>query len=117
MSRIELLTTLKEGDRVAVVSRRGTAIRTVVRLTKTLVVLDNKSRFNRQHGTMAGAGMWDGASLADPESDSVKRQLKTQGRHNLTANIEIWAKKFNEEPSKELLEKLTASVARLEKYL
>lgn len=79
---------LKPGDTVAVVEYGKARIRTVERVTKTLVVLVNGSRFRRSDGLTPGESMWRQAYLADPSDPTIRIQLLQDRRNQLVVRAQ-----------------------------
>lgn len=60
----EFVKDLKPGDKVITHDRYNTMVRTVSKITKTMVVLDNGERFNRESGREVGrSDIWYWTSL------------------------------------------------------
>lgn len=113
----EFVKSLQVGDPVAISTRVGYVQRKVERLTKTMIVLDSGSRFNRESGFSVGGGIWDNSTLYDVNDPSVVKGLQKQALENMSTKTILAAEAFRKEPSKENYGKLESLVKRLPTYM
>lgn len=84
------LADLKPGDEIVHRSHtnlhgRRTWVRKIKRVTKTLIILDNDERFNRESGYESGASVWSSSHIEVPtdrgRADAAAYEKETERRN------------------------------------
>lgn len=73
----KFLENLKVGDKIGYESNYGKGIKTIIKITKTMIILSNKSRYNKQTRRAVGADIWSNDSLVELTSEWKQKFYRT----------------------------------------
>lgn len=71
------------GDKVLIRKQWGLIVQRVEKLTKTMIVIDDGSRFRRDSGSEVGATAWSWKSLEEATDESIKEIKKVNRKRGL----------------------------------
>lgn len=74
---------LEVQDKVIFQGRLETSIKAIERVTKTQIILEGGSKFNRKTGERIGCGMYDYAHIKIANEDDIKKTMEEQYKKKL----------------------------------
>jgi len=78
---------LQPGDTVLIQGSHGASIRTVERVTKTQIIIDNATRFNRNTGREVGGVKWESKFLSIPTPKDIEQTKEQEEHARLVAHL------------------------------